>query len=394
MSLIDEIMSEPGSKEPEYQPRTEFDGATGYIQTGPLVQRPADESLLKEFGYSPDEVTIVGNPHVSRWQQRSAVRQYDGEKDKYIRTGEYETVWLQAYKFTIVPKMDSAAPDIAELVSKFKKTPAKPPTTPNPYWFVFQAGDQQLGKKSRDGSTEEIIERYLESVERAREEFKGLKRFGIEGIQLSFPGDCIEGNQSQSGRNMWLTQETITEQVKIFRRLLYHTVEQLSPLASQCIVTVVNGNHDQAQRDPVNFYPGDGWATHCAEAVAERLEDKPDSFGHVEVVIPNKWRGAVAVEVGDTIVTVVHGHQWPRGKGMDWLSKQAVNRHPTGAAQVVQHGHWHEMKLESNREVMIIGSPTFEVASDYLIEKQGSTAKRGALVYLMRSGEANRITLV
>lgn len=376
MALSDELLGEPVANEPQYQPRTEYDGAVGFIQTAPLADPPKDfTDLLTQFGYDPKEVAIVGHPRTSRWQT-------------------YDERWLTAYRFTIAPV--SAVPttaDIDALIGRARAHKNSPQTLTTPHWMVFQAGDQQLGKKSREGSTEAIIERYLESVAAAKKEFKTLKKNGIEGIQISMPGDCLEGVVSQNSRNMWLTQETITEQVRIFRRLLYHTIEELAPLADQCLVTVVNGNHDQAQRVQ-NTYPGDGWATECAIAVGDALEKNPGAFGHVTIQVPDKWRGSLTTTVGDTVVGVVHGHQWSRGKAMDWLAKQAVNRHPAGGAQVLQHGHWHAWGVESNREVTVICSPTFEVASDYLIDKTGATAKRGAAVYLLRSGEASKMSIV
>jgi predicted phosphodiesterase len=384
MSLMDELLSEPTANEPQYQPRTEFDGAEGFIQTGACQSEPTNhDAILREFGYDPAEVMIVGAPKISRWQQRARIR----------GTSDYETTWLSAYKFSIMARLSVCASDIDLLVKKARSRSGEPQTLTTPHWMIFQAGDQQLGKKSRDGSTEAIVERYLQSVDAAKKEFKSLKKQGIEGIQISMPGDCLEGNQSQSGRNLWLTQETITEQVRIFRRLLYHTIEELAPLADQVMVTVVNGNHDQAQRVQ-NTYPGDGWATECAIAVDDALKKNPGAFGHVTIQVPDKWRGSLTTTVGDTVVSVVHGHQWSRGKAMDWLAKQAVNRHPAGGAQILQHGHWHAWGIESNREVTVICSPTFEVASDYLIDKMGATAKRGAAVYLLRSGEISKMSVV
>lgn len=384
MSLMDELLAEPTANEPEYQPRTEFNGAEGYIQTGPIANPPGDfNDLLREFGYNPDEVTIVGAPKISRWQQRARIR----------GTAEYETTWLSAYKFSIVAKGSGDTADIDNLIGRVKKHKDNPKTLTTPHWFVFQAGDQQLGKRSRNGATEAIVERYLESVEAAKAEFKALKKMGIEGIQISMPGDCLEGNQSQNGKNLWLTENTITEQVRLFRRLLYHTIEELAPLADQVIVTVVNGNHDQAQRVQ-NTYPGDGWATECAIAVSDAIEKNPGAFSHVTIQTPDKWRGSLTTNIGDTVVGVVHGHQWSKGKAMDWLAKQGLNRHPAGGAQVLQHGHWHAWGIETNREVTVICSPTFEVASDYLIERTGATAKRGAAVYLLRSGDVSKLSIV
>lgn len=373
MSLEDSYNAQPTAKEVAYTPKTEFDGSEGFIQTKGLEQEPEDfTALLEQFGYDPTKVRIVGQPRTSRWQT-------------------YDERWLTAYRFNIAPvQAVASSADIEALVLRARKAPAD---ASGPHWFVFQAGDQQLGKRSRDGSTEEIIERYVQSVEAAKAEFKCLKRHGVEGIQISLPGDCIEGNQSQGGRNLWLTQETITEQTRILRRLMFYTVETLAPLAGQVFLDVVNGNHDQAQRTQ-NTYPGDGWATETAIAVSDALKLNETSFGHVQVRVPDKWSGYMTVPVGDTVVTVAHGHQWRPKGAFKWWSDQALNNQPPGAAQILQCAHYHSWEVETTENRTRIQSDTFDCGSDWYREKTGATAKRGGLVYLLKTGEASRMSLV
>ena len=225
------------------------------------------------------------------------------------------------------------------------------------------------------------------------QEFKALKRHGIEGIQISMPGDMCEGNQSQAGRNLWLTQETITEQGRILRRLMMATVQAFAPLVDQVLLTVVNGNHDEAQRQQ-NTYPGDGWATECAIAVSDALTSNPASFGHVKVLVPEQWSGSMTVSVGDTVVTVVHGHQWRPNQGFKWWSDQTMNNQPAGAAQVLQHGHYHTWQIETTEHKTRIQSSTFDCGSDWYRERRGAGNRRGALVYLLNSGEVSRMSVI
>lgn len=396
--LLEELMSEPTAEDPGFTPMSVFDGEGGYIQTGAFRSSETrempilHEEILREHGFNPEHVKIVGSPRVSRWQQRAAVREWDAERRQYRRTDQFETVWLEAYKFQIAATGTLVSSDLEAIISRYRED--RPKYTQAPYWFVFQAGDQQLGKRSRDGSTQEIITRYLDSIDQAKKQFKSAKHLGIEGIQISMPGDCIEGNQSQGGRNMWLTQETITEQTKVLRRLMMYTIEEFAPLVSRVYLDVVNGNHDQAQREPVSTYPGDGWATACAVAIDERVSDHP-SLNHVKVRVPEKWSGFMTVPVGDTMVTVVHGHQWTKATGpMKWWSEQAINNQAPGVAQIIQSGHWHEFKVNSNAHRVAIGSPTYDLGSDWYREKHGATAKRGGLSYLLRSGEVSRLSLV
>lgn len=372
MPLIDELLAEPNPDEPKYTQSTEFDGTTGHIQTKGLEQPPDFTALLEQFGYDPDKVQIVGHPRTSRWQT-------------------YDERWLTAYRFNIAPlQAVASSAEIEAIVLRAKKTPA---SGSGPHWFVFQGSDTQIGKRSRDGSTEQIVERYVQAVDAAKAEFKNLKRLGVEGIQISLPGDCLEGNQSQSGRNLWLTQETITEQTRILRRLMMYTVEVFAPLVDQVFLDVVNGNHDQADRRQ-NYYPGDGWATETAISVSDALTLNPTSFSHVTVRVPEKWSGSMTIPVGDTAVTVAHGHQWTRNSAMTWWSKQAFHNQPAAGAQVLQHGHWHTWEVQAELDRIRISSPTFDCGSDHYRERHGANSRRGGLVYLLSAGEVSKMSLV
>lgn len=392
--LADRLLDYPKADEPEYLPKTEFDGASGFIQTGPTPAGECPEwgDILRQFGYDPDKVRMTGPPRVSRWQQRARKKVWSDEKAQYIQTHEFETVWLEAYRFHLAPvESVDALPDVEAFIKRARVIRRQ---ATGPHWFVFQAGDHQIGKKSRDGSTPEIIDRHVQSVEAAKLELTSLQRHGIEGIQISIPGDCIEGNQSQSGRNQgYMTQETITEQLIIFQRLLMYTIEEFAPLAERLEVTVVGGNHDDAQRD-LNTVPGNNWATTAATLINDRLKDNPLAFGHVRLQVPDKWSASMTVPIGDTIVTIVHGHQWRKNGAMKWWSEQALGMQPAGAAQLLQHGHHHTFEVETTEHRTRVASPTFDCGSDYYRDSHGGTSKRGAVVYLLKSGETSRMSVV
>lgn len=377
-NLADRLRRYPASKDEKFSPRTEFDGVRGYLQTRPLDHQPDCEEfddLLREFGYDPEKVRIVGTVRTARWQK------FDGE-------------WLQAFRFHLqsTSAADSAS-DIEDVIKRAKGH--KGSGVSGGHWMVFQASDLQLGKRGRDGGTDEIVERYVGAVSAAVGEFKALKRHGIEGIQLSFPGDCLEGSVSQGGKNLgFLTSETVPEQFRIFRRLLMHTVEQMAPLVDRVLVTVVNGNHDEAQRT-LNSNPGDGWATEAAISLDDALRMNQPAYGHVEVKVPDEWSGHLTEKVGDTVVTVIHGHQWrQQHQAGSWWQKQAYHLQPAGAAQVLQHGHFHTLYVERDAVKTRICSPTLDCGSDYFRERHGAESLRGGLVYLLKSGDVSRLTLV
>lgn len=334
------------------------------------------EAILRSCDHDPSRVRFGAPPSVYvRWKA-------DGTR-----------VTTYRYKLEAKPAPTSLEPLIERVKASTLSKPAKASGTVTPHWFVFQAGDQQIGKRSKEGSTEQIVERYLDSVENAVDEYKQLKRLGIEGIQISLPGDCIEGIVSQNGKNQWLTQETITEQFRIIRRLMLHTVEAFAPLTSRLYLDVVNGNHDQAQRQ-MNTYPGDGWATESAIAVQDALTMNTKAFGHVEVRVPDKWDEYMTVPVGDTSVTISHGNQWSRGKGMQWLKDQDFGRQAARGSQILQHGHIHTWELETTKDITRVASSTYDCGSDWFRGIRGGDAKRGGLAYLLRSGEVSRMSMV
>lgn len=352
----------------------EDDGSYTYSQSVANASRmQTPQEMLEFFGHDPDKWMVVGEVSIGH---------------RELADGRY----LSTYRYRL--RLKPQAVDIDALVSSVQKARKhRQIPTGGDYWFCFQAGDLQLGKRSREGSTEEILERYFTSLSDAVDEFRHLRKHGIAGIQVSFPGDCMEGVVSQNGKNAWLTEQTMPEQTRIFRRLLMQTVQTFAPLTNSLYLDVVNGNHDEAQRQ-WNTYPGDGWATECAITVDDALKMNPDAFGHVTVRVPEKWSGHMTVPVGDSVVTVAHGHQWGRNQGMRWWSEQALNLQNPSAANLLQHGHIHTYELETTRDRTRLSSPTFDCGSDWYRETHGGESKRGALVYLLKGGEVSRLSVV
>lgn len=373
MSLAESLASIPQAVEPGHTPKTEFDGTTGFIQTGPTAEAPTSHTeILELFGYNPDEVRIAGNPRISRWQT-------------------YDERWLASYRFQIEARTDK--PDVSDLVAAIGSHKPHNTTGGGPHWFVFHAGDMQIGKRSRDGSTPEIVDRFMDSIDKAVDELSHQRRLGVEGVQICMPGDCLEGNQSQGGKNAWLTAESVPDQFRIVRRLMLATVEAFAPLVDNVYLDVVNGNHDDADRR-LNYRPGDGWATEAATVVSDQLAMNEAAFGHVQVRVPDPWRHSMTVEVGDSVCTVAHGHKWRKGQAFRWWADQALGNQNAGGAHLLQHGHFHSWEVETALGRTRVCSSTYDCGSDYFTDARGVEARRGGLTYLLRSGEASRMSVV
>lgn len=368
MGELARLLKQAASPEPTQTTTT--DGAGNYTQSRVLERQPTNaEELLETFGHDPEAFEVVGAIRISHRELA------DG---RVVSTYGYR---LQ----------ERSTRDLDRIIEHVQNT--KPPSSrlSGAGAFVFQAGDLQLGKRSRDGATEQIVTRYLDAVNSAYERWQDS---GCGTVQLCYPGDCIEGGTSQGGRNAWLTQETVPEQTRIFRRLLLETVDRFRG-AEHLYVDVVNGNHDQNQRQ-WNSYPGDGWATETAIALDDILKhgNNRDAYSHVEVRVPEKWSGSMTVPVGDSVVTVVHGHQWPRGRGMKWWDEQAANHQPARGAQVLQHGHIHTWEVEGDKHRIRVSSPTFDCGSDWFRERHGGESIQGGLVYVLSGGCVSEMGVV
>ncbi|AKC03082.1 exonuclease [Gordonia phage Gsput1] len=334
----------------------------------------SDDELLRTLEHDPERWRFAAPPAVYR---------------KLDEAGE---VVFTTYRYNLVP-----VPEYGDLAKRILSRKLKP--TPRYRGlkgggaFTFQSSDLQLGK-SDNGGTEAIVEGYLDSVQRALDELKRLRKSrALPIIHLPYPGDCIEGNQSQGGRNMWRTDMTVTEQTRIFRHLMYVTIEAFAPLADRVLVDVVNGNHDEMQRFQTTR-PDDGHATESAIAVREGLARNPDSFGHVEVRVPPLDQPHMTVPVGDSVFTIAHGDKWRKGKAMEWWSGQTFYRHSASAATILIHGHFHEFELERAGARFRVCSPTYDRGSNYYRDMTGAVSTPGGVVYVSEAGAVRDLTLV
>jgi predicted phosphodiesterase len=225
------------------------------------------------------------------------------------------------------------------------------------------------------------VVRWTESLETAARQWR---RAGKPPVLIAGLGDHIEGNQSQNGRNWYRTELTITEQLRLFRRLLLRTIDTFIE-APQITVGIVNGNHDDVQRFQATD-SSDGHATESAIAVAEAISLNPDRYGHVKIYVPGKDEDHIVINVNGTNFILIHGHQWSRGKAFDWWEKQTFNNHPASAGHILLHGHEHEFQIQSRRDRLIICTPSLESESTWFKQKQGAVGLRGVVTFITKPG--------
>ncbi len=283
------------------------------------------------------------------------------------------------YKFRIVADTTRTnLDDLLTLVGKKKPVQTKPDT--NTMVFHLLIGDTQLGKIDGD-STSGIIERWNTSIDRAVTRWR---RTNGASVHISLLGDCIEGNISQNGRNMWRTELTVTEQTRILRRMILAMIDAFIT-APEITVTVVNGNHDQVQRFQ-ETRADDGHATEAAVAVSEAIATNPDRYGHVKIYVPEPDTDHLVIDFKGTVLVMAHGHQWARGKSMEWWAGQSFNLQSAQAGHILVHGHEHEFSIKSKRDRLALCTPTMESESTWWKHKTGDQGKRGAIIFTTTPG--------
>lgn len=290
-------------------------------------------------------------------------------------------VWR--YKFLVVPEV----PPI-DVESLFGKAKPQPKSFPVSEVFLVALSDMQIGKVDGDG-TVGTIGRVLTSHQSALARFKDLRKKHVTSeAVVVIAGDCIEGITSQGG-NLAAAGRidlSITEQVRVYRRLVSRIVKDYVDTADRVRVLVVPGNHDEAERrgKQVRSYT-DSWALDGAAAVAEGMELA--GYGdRVAWIMPPKDELVVCVDVAGTTVGVAHGHQSRSGQMGKWLAGQAQNRQPIGTADLVITGHYHHLRIEALAATTWIQVPALDGGSTWWRHAGNTEAPPGMVSLIVGGG--------
>lgn len=332
------------------------------------------------------------------WRVRLVEAKYDPvawtretpEQDKATT----QPVWR--YRFAVEPALSKM--NVDELVKRVKRARPKPPPPDGPMAFLFAMGDTQIGKVDGDGAAG-TVDRVLASVEGQKRRLKELRRAGrgVGGdVYLPWLGDCIEGFMSQGGSNAWRTPMTLTEQVRVVRRLMLHQIEEFAPLADRLIVPVIPGNHDEAVRfngKGTTRYD-DSWAVEAGIQVADALAMNPAAYGHVSVVTPGRDELTLTLDVAGTRVGFAHGHQFRPGKAHVWWAEQAHGVQPIGDATLLLSAHLHHFRMEQPGAKTWIQVPAMESESTWWRHLHGQVAPAASVSLVVGQGGWSDLALV
>lgn len=184
---------------------------------------------------------------------------------------------------------------------------------------------------------------------------------------------------------------SLTEQVRVYRRLMLHQLGVLAPLADRVLVPVVAGNHDEITRQWATR-PSDSWAIDGASAVADALAAQR-AYRHVQFLFPADEELSVTVDVGPEdsplVLGFTHGHVCGStpNQVIPWWTRQSHGRQQAGEADVLFTGHWHHLRTEftgGGRTWIMI--PALDGGSEYYRRRTGEDTPAGMLSVWLTPG--------
>ena len=389
MSLDDDLnsLTNPGdksnyrpsvlAKHPSgWEPGVAWDGESGTLTSKPLDSEPNDWSeLLAVWDLDPAVFEVVEPVQYRAWDAP--------DPEGGLRRLFY-------YRAAIRRRVESRT-SVAELLAVLKeKKPRMGSFEPSEdgFMYVVPAGDLQIGKPDGDGS-EGTIRRFVEKTDLSVARLKELRRLKrpISGVMLPWLGDCIEGLVSQGGAlaAAGRLDLTMSEQLRVYRRLMLYQIQQFAGLTDRIIVPVVPGNHDEVQRagKVVRRYD-DSWAIEGAVAVADALK-LSNQYDHVSFVFPGVDELTITLDVAGTPVGFAHGHQFGRDP-MKWWAGQAHGMQDIGSATLLLGAHLHHLRIEQGGAKTFIQIPAMDGGSTWWRHKTGQDAPAAMVSMLVGHG--------
>jgi len=358
----------------QWRPQLEIDADGGYFVSSPRKEGELANSadLLAEFDLNPDE-WIVTNVRRSKWQT------YHGE-------------WLESYKVSLKPAGYRAGlVDIDKLESEIRKW--RPSSKIKPFTgdltAMYCSGDTQWGKDAGDG-TAGTVARVRHGIQESVTRHKELKNRGVGQIALPQLGDCIEGTVSQHGRIVGRLDLSLTEQIRVGRRILLEWVKAFAPLTESLIIPTVPGNHDESHRIVLTD-PMDSWQIEIVQQVLDICAENP-ALAHVQGRFAPRDNTTLTVDLSGTMVGFAHGHQ---ARDMEkWWHGQAMGRTPVGQAEILVSAHLHHYKVSQVGPNLWVQIPAMDGGSPWWKDRAGLDSPTGIVSMVVGDGYDPRRDLV
>lgn len=365
----------------------------------PVVTRAAEKNLSSVLEVKGDVAEVTVNlakdePEEPEGKARDLLERHGLDPAQFMVTGFRTSTWTMANgedgtstRFTFARKGSAAAggtllPDIDDLhaaIKRDQRKAPKPKAVAEHVSLLAVIADPQFGKVDERGGTEDTLRRLEASLERFRAHAKKVKPSEIIVIDA---GDSIENFESVASEER-TNDLSLTEQIRVWRRVFWSWIDEASRLAPSVKVLSVGSNHCRVRRGKNNLgTPSDDYGIEVLTQVADMASVYPEKYSHVEFFAPGRHEESVAIQaVGGKVIGLAHGHQARTPTGLPkWLNGQAAGRTPVGGADIVIAGHFHHYKIEpwgDDRWIFI--APTSDNGSSWYRNVSGIESQPGLL---------------
>jgi hypothetical protein len=326
-------------------------------------------AFLKDAGINPDEIEIVGEPRISRWQ--------------VARPFPLEPAWHTAVKVRWRAKKSSINLPLLYALAKKTKPPVVKPVQPGKALVVLWS-DLQVGKVDHRGGIEAMLHRVSQTQTKL---LKLVQQTKPERIIFCDVGDTIENFGNVADLHQLATNDlSLMEQVDLATSLAWETLKMLSKYSPITYLSV-GSNHCQFRVNKQKVGSAtDDWGIHIGRTLARLSKEVGLNITFHE---PAKHDESLAFDVFDDgyhVLGMVHGHQANRPESLpDWWRKQSFGKQSVTAATVLVTGHFHHLRVQE------LGS-TSRGTSRFWI--QAATLDNGSNWWRLNSGEDSTPGLV
>lgn len=379
----------------------------------PTLRVPAGWS--PSVAYSRDgraEIVTIGEgtPDADDWTSEVralGVTVPDGWRCRLVKVSHDPAAWIRhgqgedAVTVPVTRRVWALEPvrqalDVDELLTAIgKRRPAPAPATGDGYAAVLCLADWQIGKETAAGGSVDTAGRALDALDVFVRKVKAdRKRRPVGTIVLAALGDMCEGVASQNGGVALFSDLTVTEQIRVVRRLMLEHVKAVAPLAERIVIPVAPGNHDEPHR-LMGLKPRatDSFLVDVAAQVWDALQ-LAGGFDHIEIVTPDLDDLTVTVEAAGTIIGATHGHVFRKGKAHEWWARQAHARHRIAAADILLTGHYHHLRIEQDGDRLWMQAGTIDPGSPWFDQRHGGSATPGVLTFYTRDGKVRDVDVL
>ena len=281
--------------------------------------------------------------------------------------------------------------DFKKLLNQAKKkkpTPKKKPTK-DTKTFCIALSDWQIGKEG----TESTIIRWMDSIPKIKEQIKTLRKSEtIDQLFIAGLGDIVEGCTGFYAQQEFTVELDYRQQQKVARRMAYTALKELVPMFDKTVVSFIAGNHGEPRNSGKSFTTfSDNRDIMLGEELAEIFKEAPAYKDKIDFIMPDSL--SITLDISDTIVTLVHGHQMrgggnPQAKARTWLANQSLARSEIADSDLLLMGHYHFFSAyESDGKRLILQAPSLDSGSEWFDNTNGGRNSAGVLTLVIGGSE-------